>query len=92
MQGAAAETFIAEALVAAQGEVGLFGSFDVTYVYSPNGQSKELAHYLSHDAPVATLSNRAMKSICGRLNGTPRKCLGWRTPTETIKEELMKLR
>jgi IS30 family transposase len=41
---------------------------------------------------VAALSNRDMKSICDRLNGTPRKCLGWRTPTEAFREELMKLR
>ncbi|HDY96203.1 MAG TPA: IS30 family transposase, partial [Sulfitobacter litoralis] len=36
--------------------------------------------------------NQDMKSICDRLNGTPRKCLGWRTPTEAFREELMKLR
>ncbi|MFK7882189.1 MAG: IS30 family transposase, partial [Roseobacter sp.] len=35
---------------------------------------------------------RDMKSICDRLNSTPRKCLGWRTPTEAFREELMKLR
>ncbi|MEX5564798.1 integrase, partial [Pseudophaeobacter sp. 1A16562] len=27
-----------------------------------------------------------------RLNGTPRKCLGWRTPLEAFREEMMKLR
>lgn len=40
---------------------------------------------------IATLSNQDMKSICDRLNGTPRKCLGWRTPIEAFREELMKL-
>ncbi|MFK7752839.1 MAG: IS30 family transposase, partial [Sedimentitalea sp.] len=43
-------------------------------------------------APLAALTNRGMKSICDRLNGTPRKCLGWRTPTEAFRQELMKLR
>lgn len=40
----------------------------------------------------AALSNRSMKVICGRLNGTPRKCLGWHTPAEAFRAELMKLR
>jgi len=54
--------------------------------------NKRVRRYLPRDAPVAALSNRDMKSICDRLNGTPRKCLGWRTPTEAFREELMKLR
>lgn len=54
--------------------------------------NKRARRYLPRDAPVAELSNRDMKSICDRLNGTPRKCLGWRTPTEAFREELMKLR
>lgn len=54
--------------------------------------NKRARRYLPRDAPVTTLSNRDRKSICDRLNGTPRKCLGWRTPTEAFREELMKLR
>jgi len=54
--------------------------------------NKRARRYLPRDAPVAALTNRDMKSICERLNGTPRKCLGWRTPTEVFREELMKLR
>lgn len=54
--------------------------------------NKRARRYLPRDAPVAALSNRDMKSICDRLNGTPRKCLGWRNPTEAFREELMKLR
>jgi IS30 family transposase len=54
--------------------------------------NKRARRYLPRDSPVAALSNRDMKSICDRLNSTPRKCLGWRTPTEAFREELMKLR
>ena len=54
--------------------------------------NKRARRYLPRDAPVAALTNRDMKSICERLNGTPRKCLGWRTPTEAFRDELMKLR
>jgi len=33
----------------------------------------------------------AMKKVCDRLNGTPRKCLGWRTPLEAFREEMRNL-
>ncbi|MEY8800949.1 IS30 family transposase [Leisingera sp. XS_AS12] len=38
--------------------------------------NKRARRYLPRDTPVAALSNRSMKAICDRLNGTPRKCLG----------------
>lgn len=54
--------------------------------------NKRARRYLPRDAPVAALSNRDMRAICDRLNDTPRKCLGWKTPTEAFREELVKLR
>lgn len=54
--------------------------------------NKRARRYLPRDTQLAALSNRYMKAICDRLNGTPRKCLGWRTPTEAFREEMMKLR
>jgi IS30 family transposase len=27
--------------------------------------------------------------ICDRLNATPRKCLGWKTPAEVFREKMM---
>jgi IS30 family transposase len=54
--------------------------------------NKRARRYLPRDTQLAALSNRNMKSICDRLNCTPRKCLGWRTPTEALREERMKLR
>ena len=54
--------------------------------------NKRARRYLPRDTQLATLTNRDMKAICDRLNGTPRKCLGWRTPTEAFREEMMKLR
>ena len=54
--------------------------------------NKRARRYLPRDAPVTALANRDIKAICDRLNGTPRKCLGWRTPTEAFRDELMKLR
>lgn len=54
--------------------------------------NKRARRYLPRDTQLAALSNRYMKAICDRLNGTTRKCLGWRTPTEAFREEMMKLR
>jgi len=54
--------------------------------------NKRARRYLPRDTQVAALTNRNMKAICDRLNETPRKCLGWRTPTEVFREEMMKLR
>lgn len=33
--------------------------------------------------------NRDMKVISDRLNGTPRKCLGWKTPAEVFREKML---
>ena len=30
-----------------------------------------------------------MKAICGRLNATPRRCLGWRTPAEVFRDGVL---
>ena len=54
--------------------------------------NKRARRYLARDTQLAALSNRNMKAICDRLNGTPRKYLEWRTPTEAFREEMMKLR
>ncbi|KEJ87707.1 IS30 family transposase, partial [Sulfitobacter donghicola] len=54
--------------------------------------NKRARRYLPRDTPIAALSNRDIMAICDRLNGTPRKCLGWRTPAEAFAEEIRKLR
>ena len=54
--------------------------------------NKRARRYLPRDTQLAALSNRNMKAICDRLNATPRKCLGWHTPTEAFRVEMMKLR
>ena len=54
--------------------------------------NKRARRYLPRETPIAAITDRDMKAICDRLNGTPRKCLGWRTPTEAFTEELRKLR
>lgn len=54
--------------------------------------NKRARRYLPRETPIAAVTDHDMKAICDQLNGTPRKCLGWRTPTEAFTEELRKLR
>lgn len=51
--------------------------------------NRRARRYLPRDAPVAALSNRDARAICDRVNGTFRTCLGWRTPSEAFRGELM---
>jgi IS30 family transposase len=54
-------------------------------VENTNGRVRR---FLSRDAGVATLPEEALLEICDRLNGTPRKCLGYRTPKEVLMSSL----
>jgi IS30 family transposase len=54
--------------------------------------NKRARRYLPRDTHVTAITNRSMKAICDRLNGTPRKCLGWQTPLEAFRAELERLR
>ena len=61
------------------------------------GRGHDVAvHYASSAAEaetvVAEISDRSMVAICAQLNNTPRKCLGWQTPTEAFRTEIMNLR
>ena len=53
--------------------------------------NRRLRRYLPRDAAVLQLTPRSMRMMCQRLNATPRKCLGYRTPTEAFRDELMRL-
>ena len=53
--------------------------------------NRRARHWLPRDTPVATLAEDAMRSICERLNTTPRKCLGYRTPAEAFRREIQRI-
>jgi len=59
---------------------------------SVENANKRARRYLPRDTVVAELSDSAMTDLSARLNGTPRKCLGWQTPTEAFKTEMINLR
>ncbi|MEP2985644.1 MAG: IS30 family transposase, partial [Sulfitobacter sp.] len=58
---------------------------------SVENMNKRVRRYLPRDTALLSLPNRYIGSICDRLNATPRKCLGYRTPAEAFRDELMKL-
>ncbi len=53
--------------------------------------NNRLHRYLPRSTEPTALTNRYLKSICHRLNSTPRKCLGYRTPAEAFESKLMEL-
>ena len=54
-------------------------------VENTNGRVRR---FLSRDADIAVLSEETLIDICERLNETPRKCLGYRTPAEVLMNAL----
>ncbi len=48
-------------------------------------------YWLPRDTDPAALTNQYLVSICDRLNATPRKCLGYRTPAEVFKEKTVEM-
>jgi IS30 family transposase len=53
--------------------------------------NNRLRKYLPRSTEPTALTNRYLKSICHRLNTTPRKCLGFRTPAEVFESKLMEI-
>jgi len=53
--------------------------------------NNRLRRYLPRKTDPTALTNRYLKSICARLNATPRKCLAYRTPTEVFRDRLMEI-
>ncbi|WP_171169620.1 IS30 family transposase [Ruegeria sp. HKCCA0370] len=53
--------------------------------------NNRLRRYLPRSTEPTALTNRYLRSICHRLNSTPRKCLGYRTPAEVFESNLMEI-
>lgn len=54
--------------------------------------NNRLRKYLPRSTEPTALTNRYLRSICQRLNSTPRRCLGYRTPAEIFESKLMEIR
>lgn len=53
--------------------------------------NKRVRRYLPPETVVLDVSNQDIRSLCERLNATPRKCLGFQTPTEVFSQHLLPL-
>jgi hypothetical protein len=53
--------------------------------------NNRLRKYLPRSTEPPALTNRYLRSICHRLNSTPRKCLGYQTPAEVFETKLMEI-
>lgn len=51
--------------------------------------NNRLRRYLPRKSDPTSFTNRYLRSICNRLNATPRKCLGYQTPAEVFRTKLM---
>jgi len=52
--------------------------------------NRRLRRYLPRTTNPLSISQSHLQSIADILNATPRKCLGYRTPSEVFREEMMK--
>jgi IS30 family transposase len=53
--------------------------------------NKRVRRYLPPETIVLEVSNQEIRSLCDRLNDTPRKCLGFQTPKEMFSQHLLAL-
>lgn len=51
--------------------------------------NRRARRWLPRKRDIRPMTDQDMKEICDRLNNTPRKCLGWRTPAEVFHEKLL---
>lgn len=45
--------------------------------------------WLSRDFDPLTIADQDLRRVCDHLNATPRKCLGFKTPSEVFRQKLM---
>ena len=49
--------------------------------------NRRLRRWLPRNHDIRLMTDHDMKVICDRLNNTPRKCLGWKTPADGLIQE-----
>jgi IS30 family transposase len=51
--------------------------------------NRRFQRWLPRDLDASKITPDHLEVICARLNATPRKCLGWKTPAEVFKEKVL---
>ena len=52
--------------------------------------NRRARRWLPRKRDISQLTDHDIKVISDRLNNTPRKCLGWKTPAEAFRENMLK--
>jgi IS30 family transposase len=50
--------------------------------------NRRARRWLPRKLNMSRVTEPELKGICDRLNATPRKCLGWKTPAEVFREKM----
>jgi IS30 family transposase len=54
--------------------------------------NRRARRWLSRDIDPLSIDDQQLQQLCAHLNATPRKCLGFRTPSEVFRQKLLALR
>ena len=52
--------------------------------------NRRVRRWLPRDTILLTIQQKELLGLAQRMNATPRKCFGYRTPAEVFREELAK--
>ncbi len=53
--------------------------------------NRRLRRYLPREIDMRQLTDADIRAVTDRMNATPRKCLGWRTPAEVFAEKMVEI-
>jgi IS30 family transposase len=54
--------------------------------------NRRLRRFLPREIDMRRLTDADIRAVTDRMNATPRKCLGWKTPAEVFAEKMMEIR
>ncbi|MGB6228932.1 MAG: hypothetical protein WBF53_02245, partial [Litorimonas sp.] len=53
--------------------------------------NRRVRRYLPRKIDMRQLTDADIRAVTDRMNATPRKCLGWRTPAEVFAEKMVEI-
>ena len=59
---------------------------------SVENMNRRVRRYLPRETVILSLPRTYLRQLCDRINGTPRKCLSYRTPAEAFRDEMLNLK
>jgi IS30 family transposase len=53
--------------------------------------NRRVRRHLPREIDMRQLTDADIRAVTDRMNATPRKCLGWRTPAEVFAENMVEI-